>query len=118
MKRENKRSWQCCPHPDPLPKGEGKECDPDGIRTRVAGVKGLCPRPLDDGAKQDSSVYLSGEVASRASGALTEHYPTSRRKPSDERLRLPALFLALSRHTCPHLRRGNGPAATERAGGN
>ena len=32
--------------------------DPDGIRTRVAGVKGLCPRPLDDGAKQDPSVYL------------------------------------------------------------
>jgi hypothetical protein len=24
--------------------------DPDGIRTRVAGVKGQCPRPLDDGA--------------------------------------------------------------------
>ena len=23
--------------------------DPDGIRTRVAGVKGQCPRPLDDG---------------------------------------------------------------------
>ena len=38
--------------------------DPDGIRTRVAGVKGLCPRPLDDGADfetakyQDQSVYL------------------------------------------------------------
>ena len=25
--------------------------DPDGIRTRVAGVKGQCPRPLDDGAE-------------------------------------------------------------------
>ena len=24
--------------------------DPDGIRTRVASVKGLCPGPLDDGA--------------------------------------------------------------------
>jgi hypothetical protein len=23
--------------------------DPNGIRTRVAGVKGQCPRPLDDG---------------------------------------------------------------------
>ena len=23
--------------------------DPNGIRTRVAGVKGRCPRPLDDG---------------------------------------------------------------------
>src|SRR5438094_2608201 len=25
--------------------------DPDGIRTRVAALKGLCPGPLDDGAK-------------------------------------------------------------------
>ncbi len=24
--------------------------DPDGTRTRVTGVKGRCPRPLDDGA--------------------------------------------------------------------
>src|SRR3954468_506315 len=24
--------------------------DPDGIRTRVAALKGPCPRPLDDGA--------------------------------------------------------------------
>ncbi len=28
----------------------GGETDPDGIRTRVAAVKGLCPRPLDDRA--------------------------------------------------------------------
>ena len=27
--------------------------DPDGIRTRVTGVKGQCPRPLDDGAAAD-----------------------------------------------------------------
>ena len=27
-----------------------KRDDPDGIRTRVAAVKGPCPRPLDDGA--------------------------------------------------------------------
>ena len=26
--------------------------DPDGIRTRVAALKGPCPRPLDDGADQ------------------------------------------------------------------
>ena len=26
------------------------EIDPDGVRTRVAGVKGRSPRPLDDGA--------------------------------------------------------------------
>jgi len=28
----------------------GKQDDPDGIRTRVAALKGPCPRPLDDGA--------------------------------------------------------------------
>jgi hypothetical protein len=40
-------------------------CDPDGIRTRVAGVKGLCPRPLDDGAK--TLLYTAGCLqASRA----------------------------------------------------
>ena len=27
------------------------ESDPDGTRTRVTGVKGRCPRPLDDGAE-------------------------------------------------------------------
>ena len=27
----------------------GKSGDPYGIRTRVAGVKGQCPRPLDEG---------------------------------------------------------------------
>src|SRR6266404_6140386 len=29
-----------------------REVDPDGIRTRVAAVKGPCPGPLDDGAKR------------------------------------------------------------------
>src|SRR5579859_7013094 len=28
--------------------------DPDGIRTRVAALKGPCPRPLDDGAKRSA----------------------------------------------------------------
>jgi hypothetical protein len=28
----------------------GEKVDPDGIRTRVAALKGLCPGPLDDGA--------------------------------------------------------------------
>lgn len=27
-----------------------RKTDPDGTRTRVTGVKGRCPRPLDDGA--------------------------------------------------------------------
>ena len=31
---------------------------PSGIRTRVAALKGLCPRPLDDGTNLDG---LSGE---------------------------------------------------------
>ena len=31
----------------------GKFDDPDGIRTRVAALKGPCPRPLDDGAAVD-----------------------------------------------------------------
>src|SRR5690349_10903815 len=29
---------------------EENESDPNGTRTRVTGVKGRCPRPLDDGA--------------------------------------------------------------------
>ena len=27
-------------------------CDPNGIRTRAAAVKGRCPRPLNDGAEK------------------------------------------------------------------
>ena len=35
--------------------------DPDGIRTRVAALKGPCPRPLDDGAAAgDRSPALGG----------------------------------------------------------
>ncbi len=29
--------------------------DPDGIRTRVAALKGPCPRPLDDGASRSNN---------------------------------------------------------------
>ncbi len=36
-------------------------CIPNGIRTRVAGVKGRCPRPLDDGDKWQFPDYLSAE---------------------------------------------------------
>ena len=32
-----------------------KASDPDGIRTRVAALKGPCPRPLDDGASGEPS---------------------------------------------------------------
>ena len=31
-----------------------RDGDPNGIRTRVAGVKGQCPRPLDDGVARSS----------------------------------------------------------------
>ena len=34
----------------------GKDGDPYGIRTRVAGVKGRCPRPLDEGVVEDAMV--------------------------------------------------------------
>src|SRR5437879_899707 len=32
--------------------------DPDGIRTRVAALKGPCPRPLDDGAECGQDVFI------------------------------------------------------------
>lgn len=35
------------------------ESDPDGIRTRVAALKGPCPRPLDDGAAINSNIRLA-----------------------------------------------------------
>ena len=52
------------------------QSDPDGIRTRVAGVKGLCPRPLDDGAKQDLPVYPPG--GGRVKGRVEKHAGSSR----------------------------------------
>ena len=40
-------------------KGSG---DPYGIRTRVAGVKGQCPRPLDEGvAKKMFEFFTKGQ---------------------------------------------------------
>ena len=33
--------------------------DPYGIRTRVAAVKGRCPRPLDEGVIKDKGVYYA-----------------------------------------------------------
>ena len=33
-------------------RGQQRRSDPDGTRTRVAGVKGRSPRPLDDGARK------------------------------------------------------------------
>ena len=43
------------------PAPNSKKTDPDGIRTRVAALKGPCPRPLDDGAAAgDRSPALGG----------------------------------------------------------
>jgi hypothetical protein len=51
-----------------------KITDPEGIRTPVLAVKGLCPRPLDDGAASPiSDIYRIVESRGRAvklSGAL------------------------------------------------
>src|SRR5437763_1268636 len=38
----------------PASPGDSTTSDPDGIRTRVAALKGPCPRPLDDGANFSS----------------------------------------------------------------
>ena len=33
--------------------------DPYGIRTRVAAVKGRCPRPLDEGVSLEARVFYT-----------------------------------------------------------
>jgi hypothetical protein len=33
--------------------------DPKGTRTPVTGVRGQCPRPLDDGAKRADNVHIA-----------------------------------------------------------
>src|SRR5688572_12122332 len=42
--------------------------DPDGIRTRVAALKGPCPRPLDDGAGHPGYAPRGGEQYAKAAG--------------------------------------------------
>src|SRR5688572_21751939 len=39
--------------------------DPDGIRTRVAALKGPCPRPLDDGAGHPGCLPGWGTIRNR-----------------------------------------------------
>jgi integrase len=36
-------------------------CDPNGIRTRAAAVKGRCPRPLNDGAEKRDAFGISAQ---------------------------------------------------------
>jgi hypothetical protein len=45
---KNEATWTTTISVDRMPLA--KENDPNGTRTRVTGVKGRCPRPLDDGA--------------------------------------------------------------------
>src|SRR5690349_13048589 len=53
------------------PASEGT--DPDGIRTRVAALKGPCPRPLDDGAgaKRFNAACLPRKVGQYAHQAAS-----------------------------------------------
>jgi hypothetical protein len=44
--------------------------DPDGIRTRVTGVKGQCPRPLDDRAARFPSIPTSIPRSGRSNSLL------------------------------------------------
>jgi hypothetical protein len=36
-----------------------KQCDPNGIRTRVTAVKGRCPGPLDDRVTSASNIRIA-----------------------------------------------------------
>jgi hypothetical protein len=63
----------CCPKEKPsnFPRNSRENSDPDGIRTRVAGVKGLCPRPLDDGAPRSQDYNRHRPTASRRAVILS-----------------------------------------------
>ena len=50
-----------------LSKARKEKSDPYGIRTRVAGVKGRCPRPLDEGVG-GAAFYMLGRLPARGSG--------------------------------------------------
>jgi hypothetical protein len=77
-------------YPDP-PKSNH---DPDGIRTRVAALKGPCPRPLDDGAAADGRPsalgggrqYADGRrgVNGNAGGAGTANWKCGGREATEE----------------------------------
>ncbi len=46
--------------------GSGYWIDPTGIRTPVHGLKGRCPRPLDDGAVEPLSIAATHQESSSA----------------------------------------------------
>jgi hypothetical protein len=43
-----------------------KHSDPYGIRTRVTGVKGRCPRPLDEGVREQAFYMVERRPASES----------------------------------------------------
>ena len=45
-------------------------CTPNGIRTRVAAVKGRCPRPLDDGGRTDREMLSASSACPGRSFAV------------------------------------------------
>ena len=59
-----------------------QKADPDGIRTRVAALKGPCPRPLDDGAggyvKLQFPPRRAGQYADRSRGVNGAQWPETR----------------------------------------
>ena len=86
-RRRGRRSWFGW---RPQESGEGlsggrmwvqwKKSAPKGIRTPVAGLKGQCPGPLDDGGikhRQDSTMS-KGRVKVRAVGCYTTQCPIHR----------------------------------------
>ena len=49
--------------------GPTRICSPNGIRTRVATLRGWCPRPLDDGAERRCAAHA--QCSRRCSGGRT-----------------------------------------------
>src|SRR5690606_11838034 len=85
-------------------------CDPDGIRTRVGGVKGHCPRPLDDGVRsaargRDPGFYSNAPAPASASATTTRALPQKRLRAAHGAFAL--LSLALSVVLAPALPAGS-----------
>ena len=54
---------------------KGEKFSPSGIRTRVTGVRGRHPRPLDDGAAKLPGMELNHRHADSESAVLPLNYP-------------------------------------------
>ncbi len=69
------------PSPQCRARSASQECakngDPSGIRTRVAGVKGRCPRPLDDGVTVPVARVVYWSRRRRSSGFAPSRSGTS-----------------------------------------